>query len=135
MSSLLKDCSVSALVAGLIATVISYAGPLVMVFQAAHSAGLGADGLSSWVLGISIGSGVLGIVLSLYYRVPVIIAWSAPGSALLVALLPTVSFNEAIGVFGSQYAYSDCGVVRFVRPYRQSVTGRYLRRHAGRYPI
>lgn len=99
MSSLLKDCSVSALVAGLIATVISYAGPLVIVFQAAHSAGLGADVLSSWVLAISLGSGVLGIVLSLYYRVPVIIAWSAPGSALLVALLPTVSFNEAIGAY------------------------------------
>ena len=55
--------------------------------------------LSSWVWAISIGSAVLGIVLSLRYRVPIIIAWSAPGSALLVSLLPQISLNEAVGAY------------------------------------
>jgi benzoate membrane transport protein len=41
----------------------------------------------------------LGIGLSLRYRVPIIIAWSAPGSALLVALLPGISMNEAVGAY------------------------------------
>jgi benzoate membrane transport protein len=99
MKTLLKDCSVSAVVAGFIATVISYAGPLVIIFQAAKAADLSHDVLSSWIWAISIGSGVLGLVLSLRYKVPVIIAWSAPGSALLVTLLPGISLNEVVGAY------------------------------------
>lgn len=99
MKALINDFSLSAVVAGFIATVISYAGPLVIIFQAAESAGLSHAVLSSWVWAISIGSAVLGIGLSLRYRVPIIIAWSAPGSALLVALLPQISLNEAVGAY------------------------------------
>lgn len=99
MTRLFRDCSLSALVAGFIATVISYAGPLVIIFQAAKSAGLPAEVLSSWVWAISIGSAVLGIVLSIRFRVPIVIAWSAPGSALLVAMLPDISLNEAVGAY------------------------------------
>jgi benzoate membrane transport protein len=99
MRTLFKDCSLSAVVAGFIATLISYAGPLVIVFQAAESGGMPAGLLSSWVWAISIGSGVLGIVLSLRYKVPVIIAWSAPGSALLVSMLPGIGAGEAVGAY------------------------------------
>jgi benzoate membrane transport protein len=99
MKALFHDFSLSALVAGCIATLISYAGPLVIIFQAADSAGLSHAVLTSWVWAISIGSAVLGIGLSLRYRVPLVIAWSAPGSALLVSLLPQISLNEAVGAY------------------------------------
>lgn len=99
MKALLKDFSLSAVVAGFIATVISYAGPLVIIFQAAKAGQLPHDMLSSWVWTISIGSGVLGIVLSLRYRVPIVIAWSAPGSALLVSMLPDITMNQAVGAY------------------------------------
>ncbi|RRV03863.1 benzoate transporter BenE [Stutzerimonas xanthomarina] len=99
MKTLLRDCSLSAVVAGFIATVISYAGPLVIIFQAAKAGGLPQDVLSSWIWTISIGSGVLGILLSLRYKVPIIIAWSAPGSALLVTMLPDITLNEAVGAY------------------------------------
>jgi benzoate membrane transport protein len=99
MKALFHDLSLSALVAGCIATLISYAGPLVIIFQAADSAGLSHAVLTSWVWAISIGSAVLGIGLSLRCRVPLVIAWSAPGSALLVSLLPQISLNEAVGAY------------------------------------
>jgi benzoate membrane transport protein len=99
MKSLMRDFSLSAAVAGFIATIISYAGPLVIIFQAADAAHMPRELLSSWVWAISIGSALLGIGLSLRYRVPIIIAWSAPGSALLVALLPGISMNEAVGAY------------------------------------
>ena len=99
MKGLMRDFSLSAAVAGFIATIISYAGPLVIIFQAADAAHLSRELLSSWVWAISIGSALLGIGLSLRYRVPIIIAWSAPGSALLVALLPGISMNEAVGAY------------------------------------
>lgn len=99
MNYLTKDFSLSALVAGFIATLISYAGPLVIIFQVAQAADLPTDVLASWIWTISIGSGVLGIFLSLRYKVPVIIAWNAPGSALLVSLLPNITMAEAVGAY------------------------------------
>lgn len=99
MKTLYKDFSLSAAVAGFIATLISYAGPMVIIFQAAKAAGLPNDVVASWIWAVSIGSGVLGIVLSLRFKVPLVIAWSAPGSALLVALLPGISLNEAVGAY------------------------------------
>ena len=97
LRQLVKDCSLPAMLAGCIATLISFAGPLVIVFQAAQ--GLSHAQLESWVWTIAVGSGVLGIVLSLRYKVPVVIAWSAPGSALLISLLPTVDYAAAVGAY------------------------------------
>ena len=99
MKNVLRDSSLSALVAGIIATLISYAGPLVLVFHAAQSASLPQQILSSWIWAISIGSAVIGALLSLYYRVPIVIAWSIPGSALLVTALPQMTINQAVGAF------------------------------------
>jgi benzoate membrane transport protein len=99
LDSLRKDFSVSALAAGLIAVAVSYAGPAVIVFQAAKVAHLGAGQLSSWIWAISIGSGITGLLLSLRFRVPVITAWSTPGAALLVTSLANYDYPAAIGAF------------------------------------
>jgi benzoate membrane transport protein len=88
---------IPAVIAGIIATTISYAGPLVIVFQA--SQGLAPALVASWIWAISIGSGVLGIAMSLWWRVPIVIAWSAPGSALLVTMLPGTDFAVAVGAY------------------------------------
>ncbi|PHP17435.1 benzoate transporter, partial [Sphingobium sp. IP1] len=88
---------IPAIIAGIIATTISYAGPLVIIFQAAQ--GLEPALVASWIWAISIGSGILGIVLSWRWRVPIVIAWSAPGSALLVTMLPQTDFATAIGAY------------------------------------
>ncbi|QRG66733.1 benzoate/H(+) symporter BenE family transporter [Brevibacillus choshinensis] len=93
------DFSVSALIVGLIATMVSYAGPLLIVFQAAKAASLSDALLSSWIWAISIGSGVTAIVLSIRYRTPVITAWSTPGAVLLVTSLSVYSYGDAIGAY------------------------------------
>lgn len=94
-----SDLSVSAVVAGLIAVIVSYAGPSVIIFQAASAAHIDQAQLSSWIWAVSIGSGVSAIALSLWFRAPVITAWSTPGAALLVAALPNFGYAEAIGAF------------------------------------
>lgn len=94
-----RHISLSAIIAGMIAVIISYAGPLIIVFQAAQAAHLDHGQLASWIWAISIGSGITGIMLSLRYRIPVITAWSTPGAALLVGSLPGVPYPEAIGAF------------------------------------
>jgi benzoate membrane transport protein len=97
LGRLIRDASLPAVLAGVVATLISFAGPLGIVIQAAS--GLPPPLLASWVWAIAIGSGVLGLGLSLFYRVPVVIAWSIPGSVLLVSLLPTVDFAVAVGAY------------------------------------
>ncbi|MCC3766760.1 benzoate/H(+) symporter BenE family transporter [Streptomyces sp. UNOC14_S4] len=87
----------AAAVAGLIAVVVAYAGPLAVVFQAAGAAGLRPAALESWVWAVSIGSGVTGAVLSWAYRIPVVMAWSTPGAALLAVALDKYTFAEAVG--------------------------------------
>ncbi|WP_035373175.1 benzoate/H(+) symporter BenE family transporter [Pseudoduganella violaceinigra] len=93
------DFSISALVAGFLAVLISYAGPLVIVFQAAKLANLSEQLTSSWIWAISIGSGLTGLVLSWRLKTPVITAWSTPGAALLVTMLPTMPLGQAIGAY------------------------------------
>ncbi|WP_342063133.1 benzoate/H(+) symporter BenE [Acinetobacter pittii] len=103
MATLLKtlknDWSISATVAGFLAVLISYSGPLIIFFQAAQRAHVSTDMMVSWIWGISIGAAVSGIYLSIKYRTPVITAWSAPGTALLVTLFPNVSLNEAVAAY------------------------------------
>ncbi|UED85452.1 benzoate/H(+) symporter BenE family transporter [Streptomyces profundus] len=91
--------STSAVAAGLIAVIVSYAGPMAIVFQAADAGSIGEVRLESWVWAISIGSGVTCVALSWAYRAPVLTAWSTPGAALLVSGLATYSYGEAVGAY------------------------------------
>ncbi|MBB3184903.1 benzoate membrane transport protein [Halomonas fontilapidosi] len=97
--SLLKDVSIPAITAGFVAVLVSYSGPLAIFFQAAQSAEISTTMMTSWVWAISIGAAVSGIALSLWLKVPVVTAWSAPGTALLVTLFPGLSLNEAVGAY------------------------------------
>ena len=94
-----EDFSVSAAVAGFLAVLISYCGPLVIFIQAAQAGGMSPAMLSSWIWAISIGAGVSGLVLSLWLRQPIITAWSAPGTALLLSLFPHITMAEVVGAY------------------------------------
>lgn len=108
MSRLLKDLSLPAIVAGFLAVLVSYSGPLAILFQAGASAGISNEMMTSWVWAISMGAAVSGIILSIWLKAPVVTAWSAPGTALLVALFPELSLNEAVG------AYITAAVIIFI---------------------
>lgn len=96
--TLVRDYSNSALLTGLVAVLVSYAGPLAVVFQAADAASLTETQLSSWIWSISVASAASGFFLSWKYKMPVITAWSTPGAAL-VSALGQYSYPEAIGAF------------------------------------
>ncbi len=94
-----RDWSISAVTAGFLAVLISYSGPLAIFFQAGDSAGISPAMMTSWVWAISIAAALSGILLSVWLKVPVVTAWSAPGTALLVTLFPSLSLNEAVGAY------------------------------------
>ncbi len=99
IQTLKNDWSLSASVAGFLAVLISYAGPLIIFFQAAQAAQVSDAMMASWIWGVSIGAAIPGIYLSIKYKTPVITAWSAPGTALLVTVFPNMSINEAIAAY------------------------------------
>lgn len=94
-----KNSSVSGIVAGLVVALVGMTSSAIIVFQAAQSLGLNSAEASSWLGSLCIGMGILTILLSLFYKAPVLIAWSTPGAAILVTGLTGVSHNEAIGAF------------------------------------
>ena len=94
-----RDSSLSALVAGFIAMLTGHTSGLVLIFQAGQAAGLDSGLIASWIWALSLGMTCCTIGLSLYYRAPIVVAWSTPGAALLISSLPGVTFNEAIGAY------------------------------------
>lgn len=101
----------SHLSAGFIAVLVGYTSSAVIVFQAASAAGAGPAEISSWLWALGIGMAVTSIGLSLYYRAPVLTAWSTPGAALLVTALAGVPISEAIGTFlFSSLLITLCGI-------------------------
>lgn len=95
----LKQLRLEHFVAGFVAVLVGYASSAAIVFQAAHAAGATPDQMSSWLWALGLGMGLTSIGLSLYYRSPVLTAWSTPGAALLATSLTGVSYSDAIGAF------------------------------------
>lgn len=98
-AQLKADFSLSAVVAGFIVLLVGVTSSGVLVFQAARSFGLDAQGASSWLGSLCLGMGLIGVILSLRYRMPVLLAWSTPGAALLAGGLAGVSLAEVTGAF------------------------------------
>nr|WP_315981494.1 benzoate/H(+) symporter BenE family transporter [Aliamphritea spongicola] len=64
---------------GFVVVLVGYSSSAIIVFQAAAAAGATAAELSSWLWALGIGMGATSIGLSLYYKKPVVTAWSTPG--------------------------------------------------------
>jgi len=94
-----RSLAFSAILSALVAVLVGYTGPILIVVQAAENAGLSQAQLSSWIWGITIGSGVSAIIMSLWYRQPMLSAWPTAGSALLVTSLAQYRYEEAIGAY------------------------------------
>ena len=96
---ILNDFSLSALIAGFVAVLIGFASSVAIVFQAAQAAGADSSVIVSWIMALGLGMGATCFFLSMWYRSPVITAWSTPGAALLATSLGTISYSEAVGIF------------------------------------
>jgi len=98
---LIKDASLSALVAGFVAVLVGFTSSVALVFQAAQAFGATPAQITSWMWALGWGMGLCTLVPSLILRQPVMIAWSTPGAAVLAAagLAGGFTMPEAIGAF------------------------------------
>lgn len=84
---------------GFVAVLVGYASSAAIIWQAALAAGATTGQIAGWMTALGLAMGVSTLVLTLWYRAPVLTAWSTPGAALLVTGLQGVSIQDAIGVF------------------------------------
>lgn len=85
---------------GLLAAVVGFASSFAIVLQGLNAAGATALQATSALVALSFGMGISGIILAMRYRMPIGVAWSTPGAALLISSADTISnFNEAVGAF------------------------------------
>jgi benzoate membrane transport protein len=74
---------VHAFTAGIVAAIVGFAASFPIVVKGLTAVGASEAQAASGLMALSIGMGLCGIILSLRTRMPISIAWSTPGGALL----------------------------------------------------
>ncbi len=83
----------------LIAALVGFGGTVALVVQAMRTLGASVEQTGSAVTALCLGIAITGAALSLKLRMPIVLAWSTPGAALLAASSPGLSWPTALGAF------------------------------------
>lgn len=97
---MLRSFSVQATSAGLLAAFVGFASSFAVCVAGLVAVGAGPAEAASGLMALAIAMGLSGILLSVRFRMPISVAWSTPGAALL-ATAGTVDggFPAAVGAF------------------------------------
>ncbi|WP_196260505.1 benzoate/H(+) symporter BenE family transporter [Pelagibacterium limicola] len=86
--------------AGVLASIVGFASSFAIVLQGFAAVGATAEQAASGLFALTLAVGLLGIVLALLTKMPITIAWSTPGAALLISTgMVEGGFPAAIGAF------------------------------------
>ncbi|HVJ45255.1 MAG TPA: benzoate/H(+) symporter BenE family transporter, partial [Luteolibacter sp.] len=98
---MIKDFSLSSLIAGFVAVLVGFTSSVALIFQATHHLGATPDQTASWLWALGVGIGVSSIFLSWVTRQPVMIAWSTAGAAVIATAAAEggITMGEAAGAF------------------------------------
>ena len=100
LSRLRRGPSLPALAAGLLAGFVGFASSFAVVLQGLQAMGASPAQAASGLMALSIAMGLCGMLLSAWRRMPISVAWSTPGAALLAAsATPAGGFPVAVGAF------------------------------------
>ena len=96
-----RDLNAPAFAAGFVAALVGFTSSIAVVFQAAQAFHATPEQTTSWIWAIGLGVGLCTLVPSLLLRMPVMVAWSTPGAAVLATagLAGDFSMAQAIGAF------------------------------------
>lgn len=84
--------------AALVAALVGYGASVAIVLAAANALGASPAQAASWLFAISLAKAIGSAGLSAWHRVPVVLAWSTPGAAL-IATTSGFSMAEGVGAF------------------------------------
>ena len=112
--------TIQSLSAGLLAAIVGFASSFAIVLQGLTASGANTAEATSGLMALSISMGLCAIVASFWTKMPVSIAWSTPGAALLASAgMVEGGFASAVG------AFLICGVLivlaGLIRPFGRAV--------------
>lgn len=97
---MLRDLSPQSIFMGLLAGFVGSASSFAVVLQGLSAVGASPEQAASGLMALSVSMGVCAIVLSLRTRLPISVAWSTPGAALLATSGAVEGgFPVAVGAF------------------------------------
>lgn len=96
-----KDLTFGAFTAGFVAVLVGFTSSVAIVFQAAQAFDATPAQIASWMWALGVGMGLCTMLPSLYYKKPIMVAWSTPGAAVLATagVVGGFSMAEAVGAF------------------------------------
>ena len=96
----LSELRLSAVVMGLLAALVGFGSSFAVILAGLRGVGASAPEAASGLAAATLAMGLAGMALSLSTRLPMAVAWSTPGGALLaVGVAPAGGFPEAVGAF------------------------------------
>lgn len=96
----IRDFSLQSTFMGLLIAFVGFASSFAVVLQGIKNVGASDEQAATALMVLSIAMGMSAVVLSLYTKIPVSVAWSTPGAALLATsgVIPG-GFPVAVGAF------------------------------------
>lgn len=95
-----------AVTAGVVTAVVGFTSSFAVVLAGLHAVGADLSQAASGLLAVTVGAGVACVVAALRTRVPLTMAWSTPGAALLASTgVVSGGWSAAVG------AFAVCGVL------------------------
>lgn len=91
---------ISLISAALVAALVGFGSTIALVLAAAQALGASPEQTASWIFAICLAKAVGSAALSGWSRVPVVLAWSTPGAALIAAS-HGLSMAEGVAAFGT----------------------------------
>lgn len=95
--------------AAIISAAVGYASSSILVYNSALHMGATPAIASSWLGTVCLGMGILTILLTLYYKVPIMFAWSTAGAALILTYPNDIPLSDVYGTF----AFSSALIILF----------------------
>lgn len=104
----------TAITAGVVTAVVGFTSSFAVVLAGLRAVGATSAQASSGLLALSIAMGIGSAVFSRRFRMPITMAWSTPGAALLAgAATPALGFRGAVGAFVvAAVLVIACGAIR-----------------------
>jgi benzoate membrane transport protein len=95
-----SEISLQATAAGMLAAFVGFGSSFAVILRGVAAAGASPAQAASGLLALCVITGICGILLSVRTRMPIIVAWTTPGAALLASGPPVHGgFGYAVGAF------------------------------------
>lgn len=85
--------------AGIVAAIFGTTGPALILLDGAEGGGLTTGQTVAWISAVYVFGGLISFTMGLYYKQPIVGAWSIPAAALVASNLESYSLGEMMGAY------------------------------------